>query len=206
MSTELFKHILEALKLAPKYLVAVGIVLTFLLFGPRELLQALGVQDVAKDYRSVVRGLLLCGAILGVGVVQTVYAPLRRIFKRWQSRRHIKLERLKRLTEDEKQILRFYIANQSRSNKLRFDDGIVQGWPMTASFFGRPPLAVWSMDLRSTSTTLRGMLSIKIKPCSMAQPTHGELTRVAIFELSVPIGRRAQANCTTTSIRGVSLL
>lgn len=127
MSTELFKHILEALKLAPKYLVAVGIVLTFLLFGPRELLQALGVQDVAKDYRSVVGvGLLLCGAILGVGVVQTVYAPLRRIFKRWQFRRHI-FQRLKRLTEDEKQILRFYIANQSRSNKLRFDDGIVQG-------------------------------------------------------------------------------
>jgi len=35
--------------------------------------------------------------------------------------------RLNTLTEDEKQILRFYIANNTRANSLKIDDGVVQG-------------------------------------------------------------------------------
>jgi len=38
-----------------------------------------------------------------------------------------RLKRLHGLTEDEKQILRFYIINQTRANVLRIDDGIVKG-------------------------------------------------------------------------------
>ena len=36
-------------------------------------------------------------------------------------------ERLNRLTEDEKQILRFYLAENTRANMLRIEDGVVQG-------------------------------------------------------------------------------
>jgi len=38
-----------------------------------------------------------------------------------------RLERLHRLTEDEKKILRFYIAQQTKTNVLRWDDGVVNG-------------------------------------------------------------------------------
>ena len=36
-------------------------------------------------------------------------------------------KRLHSLTEDEKQILRFYIAENTRANTLRIEDGVVQG-------------------------------------------------------------------------------
>jgi hypothetical protein len=36
-----------------------------------------------------------------------------------------RLKRLQRLTENEKQILRYYFAKQTRSNVLRIDDGVV---------------------------------------------------------------------------------
>lgn len=44
-------------------------------------------------------------------------------------------ERLDSLTEDEKQILRFYIAEQTKSNVLRIDDGIVQGLVSTGIIY-----------------------------------------------------------------------
>jgi hypothetical protein len=37
------------------------------------------------------------------------------------------IDKLNSLTEDEKQILRYYIAKDTRTNVLRVDDGVVQG-------------------------------------------------------------------------------
>jgi hypothetical protein len=52
------------------------------------------------------------------------------LITKWKNKRavfnHI-TARLNRLTEDEKQILRYYFAKQTRANNLRVDDGTVQG-------------------------------------------------------------------------------
>lgn len=127
MSADFLKHALDALKIAPRYLVAIALVMAFLLFAPAELAQQVGIGDIAKDYRTGIGILFLaCCALLLVGIGNSVLQALREVHGRWQFKRHIR-QCLGRLTEDEKQILRFYIVKQTRANRLRFDDGVVQG-------------------------------------------------------------------------------
>jgi len=127
MPTDILKHALDAIKLAPKYLIAIAAVLAFLLFGPAELLQQIGAVDVAKNYRPWLGiGLLACVALLAVTIIQALYSHVALFMRNRTIERHMR-ERLHRLTEDEKQILRFYIGKQTRTNTLRHTDGIVQG-------------------------------------------------------------------------------
>ena len=127
MPTDILKDLLEAVKLTPKHLIAISLVLAFLLFGPVDKLQWFGVADVAKDYRQWLGiGFLACNALLAVSVGQWAFVLGRNTIRKRQFKRDM-LERLGRLTEDEKQILRFYIAEQTRGNTLRYDDGVVQG-------------------------------------------------------------------------------
>ncbi len=126
MNLDILKHIFDVLKLAPKYLVAISMVLGFLLFAPTEVMQWFGVADVAKDYRQWLGvGFLAITTLLVVSVVQGAYALVRNWIGKLRFKRKLR-KRLARLTEDEKQILRFYIAKQSRSNTLRVTDGVVQ--------------------------------------------------------------------------------
>lgn len=126
MSPEFFKHLFDALKLAPKYLIAIALVLGFLLFGGTQLTQWIGVADLAKDYRQwFAVGFLGCIALLVVSLGQWAYALARNLIGKRRRKAQLR-ERLSRLTEDEKQILRFYIGKQTRSNTLRHDDGVVQ--------------------------------------------------------------------------------
>lgn len=127
MNLDIFKHIFEALKLAPKYLIAISVVLGFLLFAPAEFMQWFGVADVAKDYRQWFGlGFLAFTTLLVVSLAQGTYAVVRNWIGKLRFKRKLR-KRLTRLTEDEKQILRFYVAKQTRSNTLRPTDGVVQG-------------------------------------------------------------------------------
>lgn len=120
------KPMLQLLKLAPRYLVALGLVLGVVILAPHEFAQRLGLADMAQDYRQAIGvGFLLCVSLLLVsfagwagGIVGRLLAT--RKFK-WQLQ-----QRLRRLTEDEKQILRYYISQQTRANTLRIDDGVVK--------------------------------------------------------------------------------
>ncbi|MFZ2309620.1 MAG: superinfection exclusion B family protein [Rhodoferax sp.] len=126
MNTDFIKHLFDAIKMAPRYLVAIALVLAFLLFAPNEIAQRLGVADMAKDYRQWFGvAFLACVALLSVSVFQAGYGVVRTMVAKRRFKRQMR-ERLGRLTEDEKQILRFYIGRQTRSNTLRADDGVVQ--------------------------------------------------------------------------------
>lgn len=127
MGADIAKVLLDCLKLAPRYLFAIAVVSGFLLFGSSKLLQQLGVGQLAENNRAVLGIVLLSAIALLIAVLGSdVVALLRR---RWRERRFYRnmLQRLRVLTEDEKQILRFYVAKQTRSNVLRPDDGVVQG-------------------------------------------------------------------------------
>lgn len=127
MNFDIFKHLFEGLKLAPKYLIAIGCVLGFLLFAPAEYMQLFGVADMAKDYRHWFGvGFLLSTALLAVTIMQGGYGFVGGRLYRWNVKRQIR-KRLRTLTEDGKQILRFYVALNTRANTLRYDDGVVQG-------------------------------------------------------------------------------
>ena len=127
MISETLKAVLEFIKLTPRYIAIIAIIAAFLLFASDSILTRIGVLKTVQDHRPWI-GLAFIGATAiflvncGIGVL--------RWMKRWKRRRaldkHI-IARLHSLTEAEKQILRYYIENRTRTNKLRYDDGVVQG-------------------------------------------------------------------------------
>ena len=122
-----FQHILDALKLAPRYLAAISVACAFLLFTHAAVLQWLHVADFAQNNRQWVSLVFISTTILFLVDRAT---EVRRIYRDRQITAEAEKRRLKRLnalTEEEKQILRFYIAKQTRTNYLRIGDGVVQG-------------------------------------------------------------------------------
>lgn len=127
MSPDIFKSALEFIKLAPRYLIAVGLIAGALLFLPVAWLQGMGLDAFATENRQWLGLTFLVSAILwGVSAVTACSDWVaNKIFQR-KVRKHI-ARKISSLTEDEKQILRYYFAQNTRSNMLRIDDGVVQG-------------------------------------------------------------------------------
>lgn len=127
MLTEAAKIFLEFLKLAPRYLIALGVMAAFLLFASEELLKLIGVLELAQNYRPML-GLtvVVTVALFAVSVAADGIALVRMWWRNRKLYGRI-AERLNCLTENEKQILRFYIAKNTRANTLRIEDGVVQG-------------------------------------------------------------------------------
>lgn len=124
---ELVKPLLELLKLAPRYLVALGLVLGLMVLAPDEFAQRLGLAHFAQNYRPAVGiGFLLCVSLLLVNAGSWVRRQISEVIATRNFKRQLQ-QRLRRLTEDEKQILRYYISQQTRANTLRIDDGVVKG-------------------------------------------------------------------------------
>jgi len=121
------KTALEVLKLAPRYLVSLGIIAALFLFLPDKSLKWFGIFDFAQHYRPWFSVVFISTSVLfGVDRAIAIRGWIRHK-KAVTDFSQARLERLHRLTEDEKQILRFYFAKQTRSNILRIDDGGVQG-------------------------------------------------------------------------------
>ena len=120
------KKFLAFLKLTPRHFISLGLISAVLLFADEQSLKFIGVFDFVQHYR------LWLGTIFVVSiVVVAVFISadgLSVIVNWWMNRKLYErvTRRLNCLSEDEKQILRFYIANQTRTNFLRHDDEIVQ--------------------------------------------------------------------------------
>ncbi|WP_350295956.1 superinfection exclusion B family protein [Limnohabitans sp. Rim8] len=127
MFAEAAKTFLEFLKLAPRYVIALGVMAAVILFASEDFLKFIGVFEFAQDNRSML-GLTLVVTV-SLFAVSLFADGISLIKGSWQTRGfYLRVtERLNCLTEDEKQILRFYIAKQTRANVLRYDDGVVQG-------------------------------------------------------------------------------
>jgi hypothetical protein len=121
------EHIMDALRLAPRYLVAVGIFCGFFLFLPEQTARQIGIFDFSQHYRQWI-GVTFLAAISLVAVTGSleVITFIRELIAR-KNREKRMCQALHRLTEEEKQILRFYYAMQSKTNTLRTDDGVVNG-------------------------------------------------------------------------------
>jgi hypothetical protein len=143
--TELAKIFLEILKLAPRYLLAIAIIAALFLFMPAALMKSFGIFDFAQQYRAWIAVAFIATTVL-FGVDRAVVAIDRKRQKKASEEQELRaaieerqkalekekllqkrLERLHQLTEDEKQILRFYFLKRTKTNILRIDDGVVQG-------------------------------------------------------------------------------
>jgi membrane protein implicated in regulation of membrane protease activity len=125
--TEVAKAALEFLKLAPRYIVTIAVIAGLLLFLPSGWLKLIGVEAFAQANRQWLGLTFLISTIIWlVAVVAALWAWAK---GQWQARKvqqHV-IRRLQSLTEDEKQILRYYYTKGTRANTLKVDDGVVQG-------------------------------------------------------------------------------
>lgn len=127
MLEELTKSALEFLKLAPRYLIAVALISGVLLFLSESWLERIGLDVFAKVNRQWLGLTFLISITLwGVAVISDCWGWFsNKLFQR-KYEQHI-IRKLHELTEDEKQILRYYVAKNTRANMLKVDDGVVQG-------------------------------------------------------------------------------
>lgn len=124
---EFIKALLEGLKLGPRHYVAISVFTGVLLFCDPDLLERIALRDFAEDYRTVLGFAFVAACTLvAVGLGSGVLA---RVGGWWRQRKFQGevLQRLQCLTEDEKQILRFYVVHQTKTNTLRVNDGVVNG-------------------------------------------------------------------------------
>jgi hypothetical protein len=127
MTEMLIKAFLDFLKLTPRYLIVLGITAAMLLFGGEKFLNHIGVYQFAQDYRSWIGIIfLLSSALLVIAIPIKITKWIKQLWNKRKFYQRI-TQRLNGLTEDEKQILRFYIGRQTKTNVLDFRDGIVQG-------------------------------------------------------------------------------
>ena len=121
------KSALELLKLAPRYLIAIGVAAAFLLFGSDQFLARLGLTKFTEDNRAWL-GIAFVSTVslFAIYVAGEIVSFFGRKIRKRQFEKSV-AKRLQRMTEDEKQIMRFYFAENTRSNVLRVDDGVVQG-------------------------------------------------------------------------------
>jgi len=140
MISEAAKTFLEFLKLAPRYLIALGVMSAFFLFSSERLLKFIGVFEFAQNNRALLGFTIVVS--ISLFVVSVLADSLSFVKSWWKKRTFYKSvsERLNCLTEDEKQILRFYISNQTRANVLRYDDGVVQGLVSNGIIYQSSPL------------------------------------------------------------------
>jgi len=127
MTFDLVKSAVDVVKLIPRYAAPLAVCLGAVLLLPADVLQLVGIGQIAEDHRTAM-GLVFvfCCCVLvfsGFGALQVV---VKTWWYRFKAKRKI-AHRLARLNEDEKQILRFYVQYQTRTNRLRVDDGVVQG-------------------------------------------------------------------------------
>lgn len=127
MTEGILKTILECLKLTPRYLIAIGLVAGLILFGSDDFRKILGLTKFAEDNRFIL-GILFLSSI-ALLLVAIAGGGWNKVQRWWWERKAFKCitERLDRLTEDEKQILRYYVAKNTRSNCLSIEDGVVNG-------------------------------------------------------------------------------
>lgn len=127
MLSDIVKSSLDFLKLAPRYLLAIAIVAGTLLFSPGAWLGKIGLQEFADDHRPWLGLAFLVSTTLWIVAitVSTWKAIGIKLFRRSVQKNVVR--KLSSLTEGEKQILRYYLANDTQANMLKVDDGVVQG-------------------------------------------------------------------------------
>ena len=119
------EQIIQALKLAPRYLIAIGIFCGVLLFIEEQLAKTLGVFQFTQDNRQWIGIAFIASvSLVAIDCGIKIFAVVSDFFGDIKFKKSL-MQSLNTLTEEEKQILRYYLAKQSKTNTLRTDDGIV---------------------------------------------------------------------------------
>lgn len=117
--------LIEGLKLPTKTFVALCIAAGLLLFSTDSFLKVLGLELLVNDHRPYVGALFVISLCLSVVAGLATFA---KFVNPWLVEAHwVRLgkKRLQNLNPEEKEIISYYISNQTRSQQLDFKSGSV---------------------------------------------------------------------------------
>ena len=122
-----FSKYLDWIKLSPRYLLPISLFTGIALFASPQLLDTLGMSDVVEKYRPYIGFVFLLFSVLLVssGLVAVLEFAAHEFLDRLLMRQ--RRRRLRRLTKPEKEVLRGYINDGTRTRYLRISDGVVGG-------------------------------------------------------------------------------
>ena len=119
--------ILKALKFSPRYLAPVFAVCAVLLFAPPAVIDSLGATHFVADYRGWIGlALLVSGALVVSHVLSWGWSKVKASYNRRRFKRN-GLKYLENLTPDERRVLAYYIAFDTKSQMLEISDGVTNG-------------------------------------------------------------------------------
>ncbi|EJT6502744.1 superinfection exclusion B family protein [Clostridium perfringens] len=117
--------IIQIMKLPLKYLISIFLILLVLLFSPDIFLNSLGLSTLVEKYRTILGLAFLCDSFfiiseLGCHLYKILYA-----YYQYYSLVKLGKRKLNALTPGEKKILSSYIKNQSKTQDLPINNGVV---------------------------------------------------------------------------------
>lgn len=120
-----FTKLIDYLKIPTKALTALCLFFAILLFSGKTFLASLGLFELIEKFRAYIgAGFLLSLSIIAVNAI----ASLATFIKPWVVQYYLIKEgqkHLKALTPEEKQILKYYIKNNTKNQTLDFMNGTV---------------------------------------------------------------------------------
>jgi hypothetical protein len=120
-------RLVEWIKLSPRHLVPLSLFTGFILFAPERWLAVFGIVGLVSDYRPWFGATFLLSMALLISAALTMLYGWAKAKREERAFLRSRRERLHHLSEPEKEILRCYIEDQTRTQYLPMSDGVVGG-------------------------------------------------------------------------------
>jgi len=119
--------LVDWIKLSPKYLLPISLVCGFLLLANELLLEKFGLKELVGNLRPWIGIIfLLTTSLIAVDVMYLVAGWIKLAYTNSRKMK-FRLNRLKKLTTEEKDILLGYIIQNTRTQFFPINDGVVRG-------------------------------------------------------------------------------
>lgn len=117
--------IIQIMKLPLKYLFSIFLILFALLFSPNKLINYLGLTNIIEKYRTFIGLAFLCDSFFIISELGSYLYKIISATYKYYSFIRVGKKKLNNLTSIEKKTLSAYIENQSRTQNLPMNNGVV---------------------------------------------------------------------------------
>ncbi len=120
-------RLIEWIKLSPKYLLPIGLVSGFLLFVNDSFLEKFGLKAFVGNFRAWIGIIfLMVATLIVIDISYQAFSCIKISYTNTRNRKK-RIERLKNLTPEEKDILLGYLFPETRTQYFPINDGVVRG-------------------------------------------------------------------------------
>lgn len=130
-----FSKFLDIIKLSNKHLFGISLMTGLLLFLNERVMNKIGLADLVDKFRGLIGILFLVSiSMLTVNLIHVYVIKINNKIKNRKIKKH-SINKLKNLTQREKDILSIYIKDKTRTTKLSMADGVVSELQMYGIIF-----------------------------------------------------------------------